>query len=84
MPDAAPMYRSPVVRSNVMATWLQVSAGTSPPSTAGSEPVPGEIRRLRITEAHDYDVVGTLLAPTEAGGRPADQTGSSRHRATRR
>jgi ribosomal protein S12 methylthiotransferase len=21
----------------------------------------GEIRRLRITEAHDYDVVGTLL-----------------------
>jgi ribosomal protein S12 methylthiotransferase len=31
----------------------------------GSEPRPGEIRRLRITEAHDYDVVGTLLAPTE-------------------
>jgi ribosomal protein S12 methylthiotransferase len=32
----------------------------------GAEPRPGEIRRLRITEAHDYDVVGTLLAPTEA------------------
>ena len=31
----------------------------------GSEPRAGEIRRLRITEAHDYDVVGTLLAPTE-------------------
>jgi ribosomal protein S12 methylthiotransferase len=31
----------------------------------GSEPRPGEIRRLRITEAHDYDVVGTLLEPTE-------------------
>jgi len=31
----------------------------------GGEPRPGEIRRLRITEAHDYDVVGTLLAPTE-------------------
>jgi ribosomal protein S12 methylthiotransferase len=31
----------------------------------GAEPRPGEIRRLRITEAHDYDVVGTLLAPTE-------------------
>ena len=31
----------------------------------GSEPGPGEIRRLRITEAHDYDVVGTLLAATE-------------------
>ena len=27
----------------------------------GAEPRPGEIRRLRITEAHDYDVVGTLL-----------------------
>jgi ribosomal protein S12 methylthiotransferase len=31
----------------------------------GAEPQAGEIRRLRITEAHDYDVVGTLLAPTE-------------------
>jgi ribosomal protein S12 methylthiotransferase len=31
----------------------------------GDEPRPGEIRRLRITEAHDYDVVGTLLAATE-------------------
>jgi ribosomal protein S12 methylthiotransferase len=31
----------------------------------GSEPGPGEIRRLRITEAHDYDVVGTLLPATE-------------------
>ena len=27
----------------------------------GGEPRQGEIRRLRITEAHDYDVVGTLL-----------------------
>ena len=36
----------------------------------GAEPRPGEIRRLRITEAHDYDVVGTLLAPTE----PAPQS----------
>jgi len=31
----------------------------------GAAPRPGEIRRLRVTEAHDYDVVGTLLAPTE-------------------
>ena len=31
----------------------------------GGEPQPGEIRRLRITESHDYDVVGTLLPPTE-------------------
>jgi len=31
----------------------------------GAEPRQGEIRRLRITEAHDYDVVGTLLPPTE-------------------
>jgi ribosomal protein S12 methylthiotransferase len=32
----------------------------------GSEPRPGEIRRLRITEAHDYDLIGTLLEPTES------------------
>ena len=32
----------------------------------GAEPRPGQIRKLRITEAHDYDVVGTLLpGPTE-------------------
>ena len=31
----------------------------------GAEPRSGEIRRLRITEAHDYDVVGTLLPATE-------------------
>ncbi len=37
----------------------------------GAEPRPGEMRRLRITEAHDYDVVGTLLAPTEAAPPPA-------------
>jgi ribosomal protein S12 methylthiotransferase len=30
----------------------------------GAEPRQGEIRRLLITEAHDYDVVGTLLPPT--------------------
>ena len=27
----------------------------------GAEPRPGQIRKLRITGAHDYDVVGTLL-----------------------
>jgi len=32
----------------------------------GAEPRSGEIRRLRITEAHDYDVVGALLPPTES------------------
>jgi len=31
----------------------------------GSEPRAGEIRRLRITEAHDYDVIGTLLEGSE-------------------
>ena len=31
----------------------------------GAEPKAGEIRRLRITDAHDYDLVGALLAPTE-------------------
>jgi len=28
----------------------------------GAAPRPGQIRRLRITEAHDYDLVGALLA----------------------
>jgi ribosomal protein S12 methylthiotransferase len=32
----------------------------------GAQPRPGQIRPLRITEAHDYDVVGTLLAGDEA------------------
>jgi ribosomal protein S12 methylthiotransferase len=31
----------------------------------GDPPRQGEIRRLRITEAHDYDVLGTLLPSTE-------------------
>ena len=30
----------------------------------------GEIRLLRVTEAHDYDVVGTLLPPTEPAPGP--------------
>jgi ribosomal protein S12 methylthiotransferase len=32
---------------------------------AGAPPQRGEIRRMRITEAHDYDLIGTLDAPTE-------------------
>jgi ribosomal protein S12 methylthiotransferase len=32
----------------------------------GAEPRRGQIRPLRITEAHDYDLVGTLLAATSA------------------
>jgi ribosomal protein S12 methylthiotransferase len=32
----------------------------------GPDPRAGEIRRLLITEAHDYDLVGTLLEPAEA------------------
>ncbi len=31
----------------------------------GAEPKAGQIRRLRVTEAYDYDVAGTLLAPHE-------------------
>jgi ribosomal protein S12 methylthiotransferase len=31
----------------------------------GAEPAPGQMRQLRITEAHDYDLIGTLLASTE-------------------
>jgi ribosomal protein S12 methylthiotransferase len=32
---------------------------------AGREPQRGEIRRMRITEAHDYDLIGTLDEPSE-------------------
>ena len=32
----------------------------------GPEPRPGEIRQMRVAESHDYDVVGTLLPPTES------------------
>ncbi|MFB3829456.1 MAG: 30S ribosomal protein S12 methylthiotransferase RimO [Bryobacteraceae bacterium] len=34
----------------------------------GAPPAAGQMRRLRVTEAHDYDVIGTLLAadPSEA------------------
>jgi ribosomal protein S12 methylthiotransferase len=31
----------------------------------GAEPAPGQLRRLRITESHDYDIIGTLLPLTE-------------------
>jgi ribosomal protein S12 methylthiotransferase len=37
----------------------------------GAEPRAGEIRRMRITEAHDYDLVGTLLPASESA--PATQ-----------
>jgi ribosomal protein S12 methylthiotransferase len=37
----------------------------------GEEPRSGEIRRLRVTAAHDYDVVGTLLEATEPAPRLA-------------
>jgi ribosomal protein S12 methylthiotransferase len=36
----------------------------------GGEPKPGQIRRLRITEAHDYDLIGTLLEGSEDHAQP--------------
>jgi len=39
----------------------------------GSEPRPGQMRRLRITEAHDYDLVGTLLPSGEGAGDGASR-----------
>ena len=36
----------------------------------GKPPEPGEIRRLRITEAHDYDLVGRLAASPESSSPP--------------
>ena len=50
----------------------------------GAEPRPGEIRRLRITEAHDYDVVGTLLRATEPAPPPRRAPHSSTFRLCRR
>ena len=35
------------------------------------EPRPGEIRRLRITGAHDYDLVGELVDEPADQGMPA-------------
>jgi ribosomal protein S12 methylthiotransferase len=32
----------------------------------GEAPAPGQMRMLRITEAHDYDLLGTLLPSTES------------------
>jgi ribosomal protein S12 methylthiotransferase len=37
----------------------------------GPEPRTGEMRRLRVTEAHDYDLVGTLLPSHEPAPRLA-------------
>jgi ribosomal protein S12 methylthiotransferase len=37
----------------------------------GTPPQAGEMRTLRITEAHDYDVIGTLLPSTESAPVPA-------------
>jgi ribosomal protein S12 methylthiotransferase len=32
----------------------------------GTDPAAGQMRKLRVTEAHDYDLIGTLLAGDEA------------------
>jgi ribosomal protein S12 methylthiotransferase len=36
----------------------------------GEDPRPGQMRLLRITETHDYDLIGTLLPATETGVVP--------------
>ena len=46
----------------------------------GAEPRPGEMRRLRITEAHDYDLVGTLLESGEGGTEVPRGLKSTLHR----
>jgi len=35
----------------------------------GDDPKPGQMRMLRITESHDYDIIGTLLPSTESDVR---------------
>ena len=37
----------------------------------GEPPQPGQIRRLLITETHDYDILGTLLPGVESWSSPA-------------
>jgi ribosomal protein S12 methylthiotransferase len=39
----------------------------------GSSPRAGEIRRLRITETHDYDVVGSLARERESSPASVSQ-----------
>lgn len=34
----------------------------------GAAPRPGELRRMRVTATHDYDLVGVLLKETDGGG----------------
>jgi ribosomal protein S12 methylthiotransferase len=36
----------------------------------GEAPAAGQMRLLRITEAHDYDLLGTLLESTESAVLP--------------
>lgn len=36
----------------------------------GADPAAGQMRRLRVTEAHDYDLVGTLLEPAAGESLP--------------
>jgi len=40
-----------------------------------SAPRSGEMRRIRITEAHDYDLVGELMDSGETGWKPAPVKG---------
>ena len=42
-------------------------------SIPGAQPRPGEIRTLRITEAHDYDLVGELIDSPEQSYAPIPQ-----------
>ncbi|MBV9745537.1 MAG: MiaB/RimO family radical SAM methylthiotransferase, partial [Acidobacteriia bacterium] len=37
----------------------------------GAEPAQGQIRTVRVTESHDYDLVGTLLSTTESASEAA-------------
>jgi ribosomal protein S12 methylthiotransferase len=39
----------------------------------GAEPKPGQIRRLRVTETYDYDLIGTLMPGAEPGEIAAHQ-----------
>ncbi len=55
-------------KARLMTQAPEIDGVTLVNDVEGAAPRPGEIRPLRVTAAHDYDLVGTLLAATEPSG----------------
>ena len=52
-------------KARLMTQAPEIDGVTLVNDVEGEAPRAGEIRPLRVTAAHDYDLVGTLLAATE-------------------